>query len=182
MPKERALARASVAPHASWWRVVATSVIAGFSVVACPGTLDNPGDFADSGGGGEGGGIRCNLTVADVPNTLFRTSCGTSSCHDATAPAAELDLVTDGVQTRLLDVPSTQCGSFLLIDRTTPESSLIIDKVTNSIPNCGDRMPLGLSGGLPPESIACVREWVDLVVGGGSDGGSDAATDSPGAD
>lgn len=183
MGTHRLLALASVAPHTVWF--LALSVIVAASLAGCPGTLDNPSQFsegvdgsADSGGSGGSGGSapQCDIPVASVPEQLFAPTCGTSSCHDASVPAGELDLVSPGVEGRLLDKPSSQCTTETLVDTTTPANSFLLEKVSQVPDDCGDRMPLG--GVLPPEKIACVRDWIDLVIGNG--GPTDAATDSAG--
>ena len=181
MPTHRLLALASVARRAAW--CTALSVIAVVSLTGCPGTLDNPSQFSEgvgdgsAGSGGSGGSTaQCDIAVESVPEQLFVPTCATSSCHDTSAPAGDLDLVSPDVASRLVDQPSSQCPVELLVNPTTPEDSLLFDKVSNAIPSCGDRMPLGSS--LPPEKIACVRAWIELVTGGG--GQTDAATDSAG--
>lgn len=187
MRTQRLLAPASVARRAVW-QLVAVSAIAGALLVGCPGSLDNPSQFSEgvgdgsagTGGGGSGGSggspVECDIPVAMVPEQLFTPTCATSSCHDTSMPAGELDLISPDLPSRLLDQPSSQCPVEILVDSATPENSLLLDKVTNAAPGCGDRMPLG--GSLPPEEIACVRAWIELITGGG--GQPDAATDSAG--
>jgi hypothetical protein len=187
MRTHRLLALASVTRRFS--RCVALSVIAGASLAGCPGSLDNPGQYSEGvgdgsagtggsgdGSGGSGGGTaQCNIAAADVPEQLIRMKCATSSCHDASNPAGELDLFSAGVEGRLLDQDST-CPGEVLVDTTNPENSFLLEKVNSATPACGgERMPLGSS--LPPEEIACVRDWINLMVGGGQ---TDAATDSAG--
>jgi hypothetical protein len=177
----------ATARRSAW--CVALSVSAALPLVGCPGSLDNPGQYSEgvgdgsggssgsSGSGGSGGGmVQCNIPVADVPEQLIRGSCATSSCHDASNPAGELDLSPAGIEERLIDKASTQCPAEVLVDSANPENSLMLEKVSSAMPGCGDRMPFG--GSLPPEEIACVREWINLITGGG--GQTDAATDSAG--
>jgi len=189
MRTNRLLALASVARRSAW--CVALSVIGGASLAGCPGTLDNPGQFSEgvgdgsSGASGSGGGdgsggsggstVQCNIAVADVPEQLIHVKCATSSCHDASNPAGELDLISPGVEGRLLDQTSSQCPSETLVDTGDPASSFMLEKVSRQPDTCGERMPLG--GTLPPEEIACVRAWIESIAGGGQ---TDAATDSAG--
>ncbi len=190
MRTNRLLALASVARRPAW--CVALSLTAALPLVGCPGSLDNPGQYSEGvgdgsagtlgsgggdGSGGSGGGmVQCNIPVADVPEQLIRVKCATSVCHDATTPAGELDMISPGLESRLLGVDST-CPGEVLVDTMNPENSFLLEKVSTEMPSCGgSRMPLGSS--LPPEEIACVRDWINLIVGGG--GQTDAATDSAG--
>jgi hypothetical protein len=186
MRKNRLLAFASVARHAGWG--VALAVIAGASVTGCPGTLDNPSQFSEpigdgssgsggtDGSGGSGGAVQCAIAAASVPDQLFREKCATSACHDASNPAGGLDMVTAGLEGRLLDQMSSQCPGKILVDTTNPANSLMYEKVSRVPDDCGERMPFG--GELTPAEIACVRDWIDLITGNG--GQTDAATDSAG--
>ena len=190
MRTNRLLALASVARRPAW--CVALSVTAALPLVGCPGSLDNSGQYSEGvgdgsagasgtgggdGSGGSGGGmVQCNIPVADVPEQLIRVKCATSSCHDASNPAGELDMISPGLEGRLLDQPST-CSGEVLVDTANPENSFLLEKVSSMNPACGtERMPLG--GALPPEEIACVRDWINMIAGGG--GQTDAATDSAG--
>ncbi len=181
MKERRLCASARVARFTPWLQLLALAV-AGFSAVGCPGKLDNPGDFSNplgDGGGTDGtagtGGVRCNIDPNQVPAQIFQPSCATSACHDASNPAGELDLASPGLPSRLIDVPSSQCPQYNRIDRSAPENSLLIDKLTKTIPVCGDPMPFG--GKLPADQIQCVRDWVNLVLGGSGDAATDATTD-----
>jgi hypothetical protein len=189
MRTNRLLALASVARRSVG--CVALSVIGGACLAGCPGTLDNPGQYSEgvdgsSGASGSGGGdgsggsggstVQCNIAAADVPEQLIRVKCATSSCHDVSNPAGELDLISPGVETRLRDQPSSQCPAETLVDTSDIANSFMLEKVSRQPDTCGERMPLG--GTLPPEEIACVRAWIELIAGGG--GQTDAATDSAG--
>jgi hypothetical protein len=171
----------SVARFTPWLQLLVLAV-AGFCAVGCPGKLDNPGDFSNplgdgggSGGSGGSSGVRCNIDPSQVPAQIFQPSCATSACHDASNPAGELDMVSPDLTSRLIDVPSSQCPQYNRIDRAAPESSLLIDKLVKAVPVCGDRMPFG--GTLPPDQIQCVRDWINLVLGGSGDASTDATTD-----
>jgi hypothetical protein len=188
MRKNRLLAFASVARHAGWG--VALAVIAGASVTGCPGTLDNPSQFSEpigdgssgSGGtdgtggtGGSGGAAQCAIAAADVPEQLFKEKCASSACHDASNPSQGLDMVSPGLEGRLLDQESPTCPGKIFVDSSNPANSLLLEKVSQVPEDCGERMPFG--GELTPAEIACVRDWIDLITGGGQ---ADAATDSAG--
>jgi hypothetical protein len=94
-------------------------------------------------------------TCPDVP-TLFAQTCGTAGCHDATTKAEALDLVSPGLTSRLVGVPSVE-GVGLLIDPTTPSKSVLYTKLLPS-PPFGARMPTG--GKLDTSTTQCVLAWI----------------------
>ena len=70
----------------------------------------------------------------------------------------------------------------MLIDPANPEQSFLIEKLTKSNPQCGEQMPNSKFRATATE-IACVKLWVQSLVGSGSDSGaagSGGATDSGG--
>jgi hypothetical protein len=150
------------------------------------GVLGSAGAAGGAGGAGNGSGgsagadasSQCPFPPSNVPEAIFRPVCGTSPCHDANLPQAYLDLVTPGVETRVVDKPSS-CPTELIVDSAAPAKSLLLGKVVSAavgtFPMCGDPMPpLGVS--LSAIQIACVREWVELVARNA--GQRDAARDS----
>ncbi len=141
-------------------RSLILSLFACLFVGGCPGTLEDPDRFRE-------------CTPESVETDLFRKTCGNSLCHDNQNPEADLDLLSAGVASRLVGVPSTDanCSSTkLLIDPQNPAQSFLIEKITQSKPTCGARMPL--SSKLTDAQIECVKQWVTNVTGGGGSGGS----------
>jgi hypothetical protein len=138
---------------------------------ACPGTLEDPGRFTEGG------------VCADVPSTLFATTCAKSGCHSSTDRAQQLDLESPDVASRLVGISATE-GVGLLIDPSNPAMSVLYTKLT-MVPPFGSRMPLG---GAPVDdaTLSCVLAWItangedasvsdDGSTGGGSEsGGADA--------
>lgn len=105
-----------------------------------------------------------------VVTNLFATQCGSSSCHGAGAPT--IDLVSEGVQDRLVDQESLACADQVLVSSSEPLMSYLLNKVTSE-PVCGSPMPL--SGSLiSPAEYACLELWVSNLVGGGGDTGGDS--------
>ena len=127
--------------------LVVTVLLAG-----CAGELEDPERFASCPPG--------------FVEQLFETRCA-GMCHDADTPEAGLDLVSAGVQARLIDVPSGTpfCEGRLMIDSTAtePDVHLLIDKLQET-PSCGSRMPFGAEA-LTTSEIECVRRWVDEALG-----------------
>jgi len=123
----------------------------------CAGELENPERFASCPPG--------------FVEQLFQTRCA-GACHSAQDPEAGLDLVSDGVEARLIDVTSTTpfCDGKVLIDSAAaadPAAHLMLDKLEET-PSCGSRMPFGAEA-LSPSEIECVRRWVDEALGVGEE-------------
>jgi cellulose 1,4-beta-cellobiosidase len=158
----------------------------------CPGSLEDPGQFesADSsastssgaaGGttGGTSGGGTC-----DAPDMIFTTTCGAAGCHNAASAAfaGNLDLVSPGLASRLVNVPANAMPSLFYIDTANPSQSVLLTKLT-STPPFGAQMPY-LSTPLSSSQIQCVTEWVDAQASagssstGGDDGGTGSSTSS----
>jgi Malectin domain len=115
-------------------------------------------------------------TCPDVP-TLFAKTCGTTGCHDATTKAEALDLVSPGLASRLVGVPSVE-GVGLLIDPTTPSKSVLYTKLLSS-PPFGARMPTG--GALDTSTTQCVLAWITSQTSSPpamGDAGGQQATDA----
>lgn len=123
------------------WLVVAGALLA----AGCPGRLEERERFA-------------SCPPGMVENELLAAKCGAGACHDAEDPEANLDLVSPGVRSRLLDVPSDTCAQRILIDSTDPELSFLLEKLYPQ-PECGSQMPHS-SPPLSVEEVECVRRWV----------------------
>jgi hypothetical protein len=141
-------------------------------LAACPGSLDDPGAFLEAGAPQEASlGQDSPVTMppdaatgtcpnpSDVPTTIFAPSCGISTCHDATAKAQGLDLVTAGVSMRLINQPATEVKNQLLADPKNPDQGYLMVKLTSTAPAVGARMPFGLPA-LSTSQIQCVRAWI----------------------
>lgn len=126
----------------------------------CAGSLDNAEDFVDAG-----------VVVKDA-EMIFAESCGTVGCHDdGPQPAAGLDLLSSGVEGRLVDSPATgaTCGNDVLVVAGDPDSSHLLDKILGI---CGLQMPPVTP--LPADEVEVLQDWiVDLgsSSGGTPDGG-----------
>lgn len=145
------------------------------SLSACAGELNKPERFEtgqsaasadddDAGssaapadaGGGNGGGSECGSTVE-----LLKMKCGNAGCHGAAAPAAKLDLESDGLAERLKDAPSSAaCEGYSQIDSADPGQSLLYLKVTAN-PPCEPRMPIGVP--LSDAEQACLLQWLEQL-------------------
>jgi len=138
--------------------------------VACAGDLDDPERFAglldaaagDSGTGSDaaatgngGGGV--NATVPECVTTLLTDRCGSQFCHGP--GEAQVDLVSDGLEGRLVDAPANEAGpctgtSFI----ATGGDSLLLQKVGDP-DTCGAPMPIS-GGALSVDEVGCLEAWV----------------------
>jgi hypothetical protein len=139
----------------------AALVVSLVGLAGCPGTLG----FDPNAGGNPDGSIPMSCTTLDS----VLTKC-TASCHNPAGQAtfADLDLMSDGVATRLVDVPATTGGTGMcsgkgnLLDKTTlPATGILIDKIKGT-QTCGGRMPLG--GSLSSAETDCLQAWANGLV------------------
>lgn len=107
-----------------------------------------------------------DLTWSALYAEVIAPGCATASCHDADAPAAELDLSGDAVaaHARMLDAPAagTACVDSGIPMLTAGDSgnSLFSAKLDPDLPPCGGRMPD--SGNPLSEQRRCAIEaWID---------------------
>lgn len=120
-----------------------------------------------SGGGSAAGSAAISGGPCNAPTDVFPVTCASIVCHEGTAN--KLDLLSPGVDQRLLDVPAMgiHCGKtgMKLVDSKDPEQSLILLKLTTS-PPCGSPMPLGSGpSGLKPEQLTCIHDYVVRLAG-----------------
>ena len=128
----------------------------------CVGSLSDPDAFIDGG------------TIPKDAQTVFDESCATIGCHDDVTTASNLNLLSPGVESRVLNVNATGsgCETRILVVAGDPNGSYLLDKILGTIGICGSRMPL-LSI-LPDSDVEVIREWIIELGGSGQatlDGG-----------
>lgn len=126
----------------------------------CVGNLADPDAFIDGG------------TIPKDAQTVFDETCATIGCHDDVTTAANLNLLSPGVESRVLNINATGvgCEARILVVAGDPNSSYLFDKVRGTIGICGSRMPL-LSI-LPDSDVEVIREWI-IDLGGSGQGTPD---------
>jgi hypothetical protein len=139
---------------------------AGWLALACAGELAGNEEqyFATTRAPGSGG---ASATGCDRAAAIIDKNC--KACHNAEALLGGLDLVSPGVETRLVDQPSSdsECASLKRIDSANPADSFLLEKIESTDPACGDPMPFGSR--LAATDIDCLKAWVNgLAAGGGS--------------
>lgn len=140
-----------------------TPVAAGGSGSVSPGGTSSEGQGGSPSGGGAGEQTG-NSSCPDDITVLFRRpgaqgGCEGGGCHSAGAQVP--DLVSPGVEERLLDVPS-RCMSIPYIGAG---ESFLEEKLVGNPPRCnGFAMPLG--GSMSAEDEQCILDWIAEVSGG----------------
>jgi hypothetical protein len=89
-------------------------------------------------------------------------TCTGEFCHDANAPAANLDFTrsADGIIAQLVDVPSAVCANWVRVVPGDPEHSILLAKLGDP-PPCGEQMPI--DGHLTDREIECFEHWIQTV-------------------
>ncbi len=112
-------------------------------------------------------------TLGDI-QLLFNGSCTFSSCHDASSPAANLDLSgsASDIYNALVGQnpvnPSALGKGYRLVDPGQPENSFLLRKLARSAWDdyypleAGEGNPMPSSGALAHEDIELVRQWIQF--------------------
>lgn len=158
------------------------AVVLWLAATACAGDLKDPDRFAFllGDGGALGSADASGMVVPDagapdaggpapaaVPvcvSNVFSMHCGSAACHGD--GAAQVDLVSPDVATRLVDEPSGAgglCAGRVLV-ATDGSESLLLAKLSDT-PPCGSKMPL-VGAALAAAELKCVTDWVASVEGG----------------
>jgi len=127
-------------------------------------------DDADSPSDPSSGALRAEapVTLSGSVQPIFTPKCATGACHDATGPAASLDL-SDGhtwgecVNVRAGQTPSDSCAT-LLVEPYFPGGSYLHHKVKGThrggcVKGSGTRMPRS-GAPLSDAQIALIARWV----------------------
>lgn len=120
------------------------------ALTGCPGSIDDPGRFADQFG-----------TCPDIP-MLITTTCAVAGCHAGSSPSGSLDLSAGDVASSLSGKMASG-GAGLLVDPSAPDQSVLYTKLTAS-PPFGSRMPLGKP--LDDTTVSCVLTWIETSTKG----------------
>lgn len=135
------------------------SICIGLCLVAVAGGCAGDLSDADAFTGEPGPGL------ADA-ETILAESCGTTGCHDDSSQAqAGLDLVSPGVEARVVGINSIAigCTDRTLVVAGNPDGSYLLDKVLNIPGICGLQMPI--VGMLDQEEVEVLRQWIQDLGG-----------------
>ena len=152
-------------------------VFSTLAVGACAGSLsfDPDGGTSSTGaggstGGGAGGSSGNVITSCANATTVLMNNC--FECHGSTPAFANLDLMSAGVETRLVGkptavgAPGSACnGTGTLLNKgTLPATGILIDKINFRTGVCGAGMPLGAPAPITAADLTCLQQWANGLV------------------
>lgn len=159
---------------------------AALALCGCPGAIDEAMFLASRDGGGrtdvptgDSSGPSC---PSDIRRDLILARCATAGCHTTMDRVAGLDLESENLGSRLINVRASAMGScanrtLVTIDGTTVDG-VFFGKLSET-PSCGLRMPLGSRVmHLTESEIECLRGYMRTLSAGG-DGGSGMDASAP---
>jgi hypothetical protein len=141
---------------ASLFLMAATALATACKDSEPPGTEPATENPADSGSE-----RACPTTTDQIQERLLAPSCGMAGCHHSEDPAADLDLVSPRLESRLNGVMGYECED-RLVHAGAPEYSLLFKKVRFADPGCGARMPMGLPP-LDEWTLGCLSQWIQAM-------------------
>ena len=125
-------------------------VLVGGMFVGCMGDVMEPTAMAPSA---------CPSATTDIQARILAPSCGGVGCHGSASAALDLDLVSAGLEQRLVGATANGCGNKTLVVAGDAAGSYLLEKLTALAPTCGDRMPIGAAP-LSAANLDCLRKWV----------------------
>jgi hypothetical protein len=93
---------------------------------------------------------------------IFAGNCNQGPCHDATTPAANLDLTVNDPAAAFSGQTSDLCTNSIILDPGSPETSLLWTKLVDKTPTCGDQMPLGST--ITTAEQDCIASWISSLA------------------
>lgn len=142
-------------------------------IYACGGGDDAPTEAdplmeADAPMAADASEPSCDVRALFATDGLTMVGCSGALCHSpgVTSP----DLVSEGLEQRLLDQPSNPdgpCAGELLVDADEPSNSLLSKKI-GGMSTCGAPMPLTNPSALSADQVRCIEELVERVAVGGA--------------
>ena len=118
-------------------------------------------------GGGSSGNGNC-----DVNRIFTQYNCSAAGCHDAAKTGGNFDMMSPGLESRLVGVlppgGGTTMSKCATINRpyldpgSNPATGLFLDKLKSPAP-CGDVMPM-IGARLTAADLACVQTWANELT------------------
>jgi len=94
---------------------------------------------------------------------IFERDCATSGCHRGRYPKAKLNLEADEMVAALMDIPSRQIDSLMLVDSKQPQESYLLMKINGDERIVKDPMPIDAPP-LKTEEINLVENWINALA------------------
>jgi hypothetical protein len=95
---------------------------------------------------------------------IMAAKCGL--CHGQNSPTKGLDLVSPGLDMRLVGIRSTCFNREFLEVRPGPVQGFFLEKLEGPVDSCGVIMPFATPP-LTPEEKACLYDWAGKAVARG---------------
>ena len=119
-------------------------------------------------GCGSGRTIGATGTVVTPTDTVFTTqiqpifdrNCAFTGCHSADTASGGMTLDAGKSYANLVNVASSEVGPRKRVEPGNSGASYIIEKLTQSTPSVGERMPFG-GEPLPADQIDLIKKWID---------------------
>jgi len=99
-------------------------------------------------------------TFTEVRDDVLLPSCGFATCHGAGGEAGDLLLDEATSYANMVDVESSAAPGEILVIPGDADNSYLVKKLVGDPSIVDDAMPPP-SGGLSPESITMIQEWID---------------------
>ena len=100
------------------------------------------------------------VTLPQVQEAVFNTSCAVEGCHAGDFPPQGLDLSEGQAFANLVNVPSQEIRTLLRVAPNDPDNSYLFMKIIGASGIAGERMPFGRPP-LSDEQIDLVRRWIE---------------------
>ena len=142
--------------------LLALVALLGAVLVACPGTLEDPGRFGARGSSATpapslDSGATTAATGCPDTDLVLAAQCANAGCHSAADRAGELDLASMGVAARVVGVPARTGG--LLVNPDAPAESSLYRRLQ---PTAAGRMPPG-GDALDDATVQCFLTWMEVM-------------------
>jgi hypothetical protein len=124
-------------------------------------TAVDPGNGGGNGGGGNGGGNGGDLSFARDIVPIFAQYC--TSCHSEGGLAENdvpLRLTADRAYNAIVNQTSSQDASWTIVTPGDPAASLLYQKISQTNPPVGSRMPLN-AGVVAAADQELIRLWIE---------------------
>jgi len=96
-------------------------------------------------------------TFEVINDEVFASSCAFSSCHDADAPEADLDLSSEEAAWASLQEPSVE-STMARVVAGDPDNSLLLQALLREVDDVG-QMPPGVT--VPDRELDAIRQWIE---------------------
>jgi hypothetical protein len=115
------------------------------------------------------GGCSLGNTMGDIEKNVFQSQ-KCLLCHGKLSLfPTTFDVMSPNLADRVVDKAAEarpdkgKCAGKVLVPRGNPLGGILVEKVEQAKPSCGDRMPQAMMP-LTADEIACVKAWAMMAV------------------